>query len=270
MNIIFYDNIERSTMLKIFHEFYDMDVYYTYIKIFHESSESFIKKTLERENVGSFAILTKMPSKYKTNFPNNIIELTDDINIEKVCKQITYIMTHFGREYKHMSNVFICSDTHFNHGNIIKYCNRPYSSVDEMNADMIKRWNSVVGSDDIVIHLGDFCFGNKEKIKNIFSQLNGKIDLVMGNHDSLKIKDYYEIGFHKVYDRPILFDNFFILSHEPIQWIKDGDVYANIYGHVHDMEMYKDYTKNTFCACVERIGYAPIKFDEIKSILNEQ
>ena len=179
-------------------------------------------------------------------------------------------MTHFGREYKHMSNIFICSDTHFTHANIIKYCNRPYSSVDEMNADMIEKWNSDVGSDDIVIHLGDFCFGNKEKVKNIFSQLNGKIDLVMGNHDRLKIKDYYEIGFHKVYDRPILFDNFFILSHEPIQWIKDGDVYANIYGHVHDMEMYKDYTKNTFCACVERIGYTPINFDKIKSILEKQ
>lgn len=268
MNIIFYDNIKESKILKINKCLYDMDyTNYTNIKLCRDCNlHSYIKSTLEKENAGSFIIITENPEKYNKYFPNNTLKVTDEINIDKVCKCIIYTMSNFGREYKNMSKIFVCSDSHFYHENIIKYCNRPYSSVDEMNADMIEKWNSVVGSDDIIIHLGDFCFGGKEKIKNIFNQLNGKIDLVMGNHDKLKIKDYYEIGFHRVYDRPILFDNFYIMSHVPVQWIKDGDVYANIYGHVHNIDIYKDYTKNTFCACVERTDFKPIQFDIIKDI----
>ena len=133
-----------------------------------------------------------------------------------------------------------------------------------MNDGLVERWNSVVGKDDTVIHLGDFSFGNRAKVEEAFSRLNGKIDLVLGNHDRLKVKDYYAIGFHRVYDRPILFANFFILSHAPVQWVKDGGVYCNVYGHVHDMEMYRTVTANTFCACVERHGYRPVPFREVE------
>ena len=77
------------------------------------------------------------------------------------------------------------------------------------------------------------------------------------------------MGFHRVYDRPVLYDNFFILSHAPLQWVKDGDVYANIFGHVHDMELYNTWTKNSCCACVERHGYKPIPMDYVKKKLAE-
>ena len=56
------------------------------------------------------------------------------------------------------SNVYFTSDTHFQHGNIIKFCNRPYSNVEEMNNAIIENWNSVVGPNDIVFHLGDFAW----------------------------------------------------------------------------------------------------------------
>ena len=62
--------------------------------------------------------------------------------------------------YKFDGNkVFFTSDTHFYHGNIIRFCNRPFKSVEMMNETIISNWNNTVGQDDIVFHLGDFCLG---------------------------------------------------------------------------------------------------------------
>ena len=57
------------------------------------------------------------------------------------------------------SRVFFTSDTHFNHTNIIRFCSRPFKDVAHMNETIISNWNRVVGSGDIVFHLGDFCLG---------------------------------------------------------------------------------------------------------------
>ena len=68
---------------------------------------------------------------------------------------------------------FLTSDNHFSHYNIIRYCNRPFSSVEEMNQTMISRWNAKVSPGDIVIHLGDFALASKNEIGQIRNQLNG-------------------------------------------------------------------------------------------------
>ena len=57
------------------------------------------------------------------------------------------------------SKVFFTSDTHFNHTNILKFCDRPFKNVEEMNETMIANWNCIVGMDDDVFHLGDFFLG---------------------------------------------------------------------------------------------------------------
>ena len=87
-------------------------------------------------------------------------------------------------EAKH---IWVTSDTHFNHANIIKYCNRPFSSVEEMNETIIANWNKVVSWDDIIYHLGDFALGDKSLIPNILRRLNGRIKIIMGNHDNLDL-----------------------------------------------------------------------------------
>lgn len=89
-------------------------------------------------------------------------------------------------EAKH---IWVTSDTHFNHANIIKYCNRPFSSVEEMNKTIIANWNKVVSEDDTVYHLGDFALGDKSLIPNIFRRLNGRINVIMGNHDNFSIME---------------------------------------------------------------------------------
>ena len=85
------------------------------------------------------------------------------------------------------------SDNHFNHKNIIKYCNRPFSSVEQMNRHMIQCWNNTVQKDDEVFHLGDFGLGRREDLVRIFEQLNGNITLIRGNHDRLGTKAFKEV-----------------------------------------------------------------------------
>ena len=94
-----------------------------------------------------------------------------------------------------MANIYVTSDTHFNHKNIIEYCNRPYSSVEEMNKAIIDNWNSVVKDEDTVYVLGDFCLGGKEAIKELCSQLKGHKILIKGNHDHGTNTTYKEAGF---------------------------------------------------------------------------
>jgi calcineurin-like phosphoesterase family protein len=76
--------------------------------------------------------------------------------------------------------IWFTSDTHFGHTNIIKYCNRPFSSIDAMDEEIIRRWNQCVDVEDRVFHLGDFCMGDPQKY---LKRLNGKILILTGSHD---------------------------------------------------------------------------------------
>ena len=78
--------------------------------------------------------------------------------------------------------IFFTSDHHFNHSNIIKYCCRPFGSVEEMNDEMLKRWNSVVQPGDTVYYLGDFSLG-RGPVEYFAPRLHGEKHLIMGNHD---------------------------------------------------------------------------------------
>lgn len=75
---------------------------------------------------------------------------------------------------------YFTGDTHFNHGNIIKFCGRPFDDPIEMNEVQIDNWNKVVKPEDTVYHLGDVGFG---EYRHILDRLNGKIFLILGSHD---------------------------------------------------------------------------------------
>lgn len=85
-------------------------------------------------------------------------------------------------------STWFTSDSHLGHGNIIRYCNRPFSSVDEMDEALIKAWNTVVAPEDDVWHLGDFAVRNAESAAGYRRRLNGRIHLVWGNHDSEQVR----------------------------------------------------------------------------------
>ena len=78
---------------------------------------------------------------------------------------------------------FWTSDLHFGHANIIRYCNRPFGDVDEMNRSLIQRWNDVVGNDDEVWVLGDVAMGRIGDTLGLIRQLHGTKILLAGNHD---------------------------------------------------------------------------------------
>ena len=88
--------------------------------------------------------------------------------------------------------VFFTSDTHFGHKNIIRYCNRPFNNVEEMDEYMIRVWNEEVNHDDIIFHLGDFSFYNTSKSKEIYDRLNGHKIIIRGNHDKTDIVNLFD------------------------------------------------------------------------------
>ena len=115
-----------------------------------------------------------------------------------------------------MSRIWFTSDTHFWHRNVIRLCGRPYATIEEMNADLIRRWNSRVEDGDIVYHLGDFAFCGMGKMKEILSQLKGTKILVQGNHDQ-SVDRMKKAGFDVVVTRgEFNYQNLtFLLNHYP-------------------------------------------------------
>lgn len=100
--------------------------------------------------------------------------------------------------------IYFIADTHFNHPNIIKYCNRPFKNTYEMNEYIIQKWNSVVKKDDTVYHLGDVGFGSLQEVKSLVERLNGTKILLKGNHDfKIGTNTWKEIGFSEVYKKKL-------------------------------------------------------------------
>ena len=159
-----------------------------------------------------------------------------------------------------MTKYFVTADTHFCHENIIKYCNRPFRDLSHMNSALIKKWNTLVSKNDYVFVLGDFSLGNAELTKQIGLQHNGRKILIKGNHDNLPNQVYFDAGFREVSSYPILFDGFYLMSHEPLV-LSQTTPYFNFYGHIHNDERYVD-TLTSKCISVERTAYQPYKFLE--------
>jgi calcineurin-like phosphoesterase family protein len=79
--------------------------------------------------------------------------------------------------------LFFTSDHHFGHARIIEYCQRPFASVEEMDAALIRLWNDTVGANDLVYHLGDFTLQGLPEFMATVRQLNGRLNILPGSHD---------------------------------------------------------------------------------------
>lgn len=169
-----------------------------------------------------------------------------------------------------MGNVWVTADQHFNHENIIKYENRPFSDLEHMNTFMIDAWNSVVVKDDKVFMLGDFGFGGSEFISDTLSKLRGNKILIMGNHDrSRSIKKWIELGFQAVYDYPVIYDTCYVFSHAPLDGLVDCGHFYNIFGHVHGNPAMDTVSVKGFCVSVERHQYKPVLWKDIRDALKQ-
>ena len=187
---------------------------------------------------------------------------------------------------KDASKVFFTSDTHFGHGNIIEFCNRPFKNAEEMDYKLIENWNKKVPHDGTVYHLGDFAWGGYEFWKKIRNQLNGNIILIKGNHDEKNMTpsaeqelfDYVtfqmklEIEGRKVY-----------LNHNP--FLCYGGTYRDpkslvyqLFGHVHsgpgakglDIERLGVLFPTQYDVGVDNNNYEPISWEEVNNIIGKQ
>ena len=190
---------------------------------------------------------------------------------------------------KHKFNkdkLWFTSDTHFYHENIIKYCNRPFENVVEMNAKLIYNWNKVVKYDDDIIIAGDFIHsGNLSLIHDIINYLNGDKWLCYGNHDYQNRLERDEISNRFNYhcwdamdfqvEDPELEDGFmkFHINHYPCEFWTRGAVH--LHGHIHSGKLS---SPNEICKFnplrydigVDNNDFKPISYEEIKIIITKQ
>ena len=181
------------------------------------------------------------------------------------------------------TKVFFTSDTHFGHSNIIKYCQRPFNSAEHMDEVLISNWNEVVSPQDIVFHLGDFCFGSDKEWIKILQRLNGTKYLILGNHDlkkianSNQIKDYFaDINMQM---RVVVDKQKMLLNHYPFLCFEGG--YQNVwqlFGHVHsskhstglDKERLVHLFPTQYDVGVDNNNYRPVSFSQVSQIITEQ
>ena len=145
-----------------------------------------------------------------------------------------------------MQKIFFTADTHFGHENVIRFDNRPFASVEEMDAEMIRRWNNKIGKGDLVYVLGDMIWKSLTNCAEpLIKSLNGQIILIKGNHDGHSNQWYRDCGFDEVYDHSILIQDFYILSHAPLS-VMPNYPFVNIFGHIHNNGELPDLGKNFY------------------------
>lgn len=171
--------------------------------------------------------------------------------------------------------IFLTSDLHLGHQNIIKYCNRPFKDTYLMNNTIIDNHNSVVTDKDICLNMGDFAFGG---IKKYTPYLNGKIILIRGNHD--RNSDIKDCGLEIVQNLDIEYGGYkFKMNHRPVflpntpDPFNDAERRSNIHlnnydwiicGHVH--QQWKVKQKNINVG-VDVWDFKPVAFDDIIELI---
>jgi calcineurin-like phosphoesterase family protein len=172
-----------------------------------------------------------------------------------------------------MPAIFLVSDTHFGHTGVCKFTRndgvtklRPWDNADEMDEEMIKRWNETVRPNDKVYHLGDVVI-NRKALKTLH-RLNGDKVLIRGNHDIFR-DDEYRQHFRELRAYHVM--NGMIMSHIPIHTESLGRFGTNIHGHLHaNRVMIQKHAKATpeidpryHCVCVEQTDFRPILFEDV-------
>ena len=158
---------------------------------------------------------------------------------------------------------FVTSDPHLGHENIIKYCNRPFKDVDEMDKTIIRNWNGMVTDEDTVYCLGDLAFGkgSKEKLKLYLPILKGRIILILGNHDHETVAWYKRYGIEEVHGGEYWkYKPYVLLSHRPYP---TKHPYINIHGHIHNNPQYIEPKSVYVNVSMEVTNYTPIDLDEL-------
>ena len=172
-----------------------------------------------------------------------------------------------------MTNIWVISDTHLNHANILKFTDNEgnlirgsrFANTREMDECILESWNSVVKPGDKVYHLGDVMFGDKEYFKKLWPRFHGSKRLTPGNHEDIKFLS--SGGFFAKVELWRVFSEFgLVLSHFPLHesqlydYKRDRPL-KSVHGHVHTNTLDSDRHINV---SVEVINYTPINIEELR------
>lgn len=153
-------------------------------------------------------------------------------------------------------DTWLVADTHFNHLNVIRYCNRPES----WQTDFIQHWQETVQPEDNVLHLGDVIFGRKQDSIDFMRLLPGEKHLILGNHDRGPIA-MGDLGFKTVQRSPIIAEfpeHILIFSHYPViinNLPQSTKRVMNIHGHIHNNPSPYVADENHFNISLEVMAY---------------
>lgn len=170
-----------------------------------------------------------------------------------------------------ISDFFITSDTWFGRSQILQIANRTqFSNIDKMNDQLIRNWNSKVGSHDIVFHLGNFAW-DPLTAKKVLKKLNGKILFLLGSCDEALVEVADDFENIQIIDQQIIelpvFDS--VLCHYPLE-VWNGQSSGTIHFHGHTVFSHKTDLRslNRINVCTDFWSYSPIKFSIIKDFIN--
>lgn len=175
-------------------------------------------------------------------------------------------------------NIFFLADAHLGHENILKYTNRPFESIEEMDKVIIDSWNARITKDDIVFILGDFCLLGVTSWVYFLSRLNGMKYLINGNHDkSIPKSGFVEVTPLKnilIEDPEITDGQRITLCHYPMLcWYQSHRGAWQLFGHVHSGP--RTFTMdrispNQYDVGVDNNNFNPVSYQEIKEIITQQ
>ena len=161
------------------------------------------------------------------------------------------------------------ADLHLGHRNIIRYCNRPFSSVEEMDEHLIREWNRCVKPTDTVYFLGDLSFAGQQKTIEYLNSLNGFKHVVFGNHDKTLRKVLREqqlVESQQDYLEIKIDNQFIVLSHYAMRvWNKSYHGSLMFYGHSHGTLPRLDKSLDVGVDSNDVTNeYRPVSLDEIR------
>jgi len=161
---------------------------------------------------------------------------------------------------KYPERIFVTSDQHFGHANIIKYCNRPFRDIDEMNSVMLNSWNNMIRPHDNVYFLGDLVYGKSSGMDYWRRKLNGRIRFIRGNHDESNHIPFIEAA------TLVTDDISFLLIHDPDKVPSEWSGWV-IHGHWHNnvSEEMIDFDNKRVNVSVEVTNYKPV---DMRTITN--
>lgn len=187
------------------------------------------------------------------------------------------------------NKVWFTADCHFNHANIIKYCDRPFRDETEMNTTIIERWNEYIKVNDIIFILGDFGFIRPaEALAKYLIGLNGEKHLIMGNHD-------YQVGLRPNKELPTYlfkstrdyrditviddeidggYQRIFLCHYPMFSWAGSHKNSWHLFGHIHSKSNdYPLFPGQQLCSIdvgMDANNFYPISYQDVKTIITKR